>query len=118
LHELVSEEDIQDKNYINLRTEVLPFIRLRSLFGITEKIDHSRESLVIVQFGTLRAGLVVDSLKGEFQTVVKPLGRLFEGLKCISGATILGSGNVAIILDVSALIKSAISVYESLEIKQ
>lgn len=118
LHELVTEEDIQDKNYINLRTEVLPFIRLRSLFGITERIDHSRESLVIVQFGTLRAGLVVDSLKGEFQTVVKPLGRLFEGLKCISGATILGSGNVAIILDVSALIKSAISVYESLEIKQ
>lgn len=118
LHEVVSEEEIKDKNYINLRTEVLPFIRLRSLFGINERIDHTRESLVIVQFGTLRAGLVVDSLKGEFQTVVKPLGRLFEGLKCISGATILGSGNVAIILDVSALIKSAISVYESLEITQ
>ncbi|KZN61620.1 chemotaxis protein CheA [Pseudoalteromonas luteoviolacea] len=117
LHEVVSEQDIQDKSYINLRTEVLPFIRLRTLFGIEEQIDHTRESLVIVQFGTLRAGLVVDSLKGEFQTVVKPLGRLFEGLKCISGATILGSGNVAIILDVSALIKSAISVYEALEKK-
>ncbi|KAF7773820.1 two-component system, chemotaxis family, sensor kinase CheA [Pseudoalteromonas citrea] len=118
LHEVVAEQDIQDKSYINLRTEVLPFIRLRSLFGVEERIAHTRESLVIVQFGTLRAGLVVDSLKGEFQTVVKPLGRLFEGLKCISGATILGSGDVAIILDVSALIKSAIAVYETLEFKQ
>ncbi|TMP41108.1 chemotaxis protein CheA [Pseudoalteromonas citrea] len=118
LHEVVAEQDIQDKSYINLRTEVLPFIRLRALFGIEERIAHTRESLVIVQFGTLRAGLVVDSLKGEFQTVVKPLGRLFEGLKCISGATILGSGDVAIILDVSALIKSAIAVYETLEFKQ
>ncbi|MCG7535919.1 chemotaxis protein CheA [Pseudoalteromonas sp. OOF1S-7] len=117
LHEVVSESDIQDKNYINLRTEVLPFIRLRTLFGIEQQIEHTKESLVIVQFGTLRAGLVVDSLQGEFQTVVKPLGRLFEGLKCISGATILGSGKVAIILDVSALIRTAITMYESLELK-
>ncbi|KNC68259.1 chemotaxis protein CheA [Pseudoalteromonas ardens] len=117
LHEVVSESDIQDKNYINLRTEVLPFIRLRSLFGIEQQIEHTKESLVIVQFGTLRAGLVVDSLQGEFQTVVKPLGRLFEGLKCISGATILGSGKVAIILDVSALIRTAITMYEQLELK-
>ncbi|TMP38886.1 chemotaxis protein CheA [Pseudoalteromonas rubra] len=117
LHEVVTESDIQDKNYINLRTEVLPFIRLRTLFGIEQQIEHAKESLVIVQFGTLRAGLVVDSLQGEFQTVVKPLGRLFEGLKCISGATILGSGKVAIILDVSALIRTAITMYESLELK-
>lgn len=115
LHELVTAEQIKDKNFLSLRGEVLPFVRLRSLFGITQSADHERESLVIVQFGSLRAGLVVDSLKGEFQTVVKPLGRLFEGIKCISGATILGSGDVAVILDVSALIESAIAGYEKAE---
>ncbi|MDG3087917.1 chemotaxis protein CheA [Vibrio hannami] len=115
LHELVDAEQIREKNFLSLRGEVLPFIRLRALFGIREQADHERESLVIVQFGSLRAGLVVDSLKGEFQTVVKPLGRLFEGIKCISGATILGSGDVAVILDVSALIESAIVGYEKAE---
>lgn len=115
LHEVAQAQDTKSKSYINLRTEVLPFIRLRTLFGITDPPPQERESLIIVQFGNLRAGLVVDSLKGEFQTVVKPLGRLFEGLKCISGATILGSGKVSIILDVSALIKTAVSIYESIE---
>jgi two-component system chemotaxis sensor kinase CheA len=53
---------------------------------------------------------VVDELMGEFQTVIKPLGKLFENLKCIGGSTILGSGEVALILDVPMLIQRAISV--------
>ncbi|WP_375753731.1 chemotaxis protein CheA [Vibrio sp. HN007] len=115
LHELVDAERLRDKNCLSLRGEVLPFVRLRSLFGIDERASHESESLLIVQFGNLRAGLVVDALRGEFQTVVKPLGRLFEGARCISGATILGSGAVAIILDVSTLIESAISGHEKAE---
>jgi two-component system chemotaxis sensor kinase CheA len=61
----------------------------------------------VVRFGEQRAGLIVDRLLGEFQTVIKPLGRLFAHLKGIGGSTILGSGEVALILDVPALIASA-----------
>jgi two-component system chemotaxis sensor kinase CheA len=52
------------------------------------------------------AGLVVDHLLGEFQTVIKPLGQVFSQVRCISGSTILGSGEVALILDVPALYQS------------
>ncbi|MGB1319718.1 MAG: chemotaxis protein CheA [Vibrio gallaecicus] len=109
LHEVAPDDVHEGRNFIDLRGEVLPFLRLREWFGAEDEVNHSQESLVIVQFGTLRAGLVVDSLLGEFQTVIKPLGRLFEGLKGVSGATILGNGVVAIILDVFSLIQSAVS---------
>ncbi|TXT41474.1 MAG: cheA-1, partial [Comamonadaceae bacterium] len=56
-----------------------------------------------------KAGLVVDTLLGEFQTVIKPLGQIFAQSKCISGSTILGSGDVALILDVPALVRRSIS---------
>ena len=91
------------RNYFNLRGEALPFIRLRDLFEI-ETPAPARESLVVVQFGGQRAGIVVDQLMGEFQTVIKPLGRMFTNLRLIGGSTILGSGDVALILDVAALV--------------
>ena len=56
-----------------------------------------------------KAGLVVDTLLGEFQTVIKPLGQMFNQVSCISGSTILGSGDVALILDVPALVRRCIS---------
>ena len=59
---------------------------------------------MVVQFGGQRAGIVVDQLMGEFQTVIKPLGRMFTNLRLIGGSTILGSGDVALILDVAALV--------------
>ncbi|MFB0934436.1 MAG: chemotaxis protein CheA [Propionivibrio sp.] len=92
-----------DRNFLNLRGEALPFIRLRELFEV-EGSPPARESIVVVQFGGQRAGIVVDQLMGEFQTVIKPLGRLFSNLRGISGSTILGSGEVALILDVAALV--------------
>jgi two-component system chemotaxis sensor kinase CheA len=58
---------------------------------------------VVVQYAGQKAGLVVDELLGEHQTVIKPLGKIFQNLKGISGATILGSGEVAMIIDVPAL---------------
>jgi two-component system chemotaxis sensor kinase CheA len=94
-----------DRNFLNLRGEALPFIRLRELFE-TEGKSPARESIVVVQFGGQRAGIVVDQLMGEFQTVIKPLGRLFANLRGIGGSTILGSGDVALILDVAALVQS------------
>ena len=93
-------------NYTNLRGEVLPFIRLRELFGITQPLKR-RENIVVLKHAGQKAGLVVDTLLGEFQTVIKPLGKLFNQAKCISGSTILGSGEVALILDVPALIQQA-----------
>ncbi|MGE5651390.1 MAG: chemotaxis protein CheA [Bacillota bacterium] len=89
-------------DYTNLRGEVLPFIRLRELFDV-EGPAGRRESIVVVKYAGQKAGLVVDNLLGEFQTVIKPLGKMFNQVKCISGSSILGSGEVALILDVAAL---------------
>jgi len=94
-----------ENHLINLRGEVLPFLRLREIFGIPGAAD--RERVVVVQFGETRAGLVVDKLLGEFQTVIKPLGDLFRHVKGIGGSTILGSGEVALILDVPQLVHLA-----------
>ena len=92
-----------ERNFLNLRGEALPFIRLRELFEV-EGDAPTRESIVVVQFAGRRAGIVVDQLMGEFQTVIKPLGRMFANLRGIGGSTILGSGEVALILDVAALV--------------
>jgi two-component system chemotaxis sensor kinase CheA len=94
-------------DYTNLRGAVLPFIRLRELFGIGGPAPR-RESIVVISYAGRRAGLVVDSLMGEFQTVIKPLGKMFNNVRCISGSTILGSGEVALILDVPALLKQVV----------
>lgn len=91
---------------INLRGEPLPFLRLRELFGIEGSLPK-RESLVVLQNGTHRAGLVVDQLVGEFQAVIKPLGMLFQKSRGLSGSTILGDGRVALILDVANLLQRA-----------
>ena len=93
-----------ERNFINLRGEVLPFVRLRELFA-TPGEPPARENIVVVQFGGQRAGIVVDQLMGEFQTVIKPLGRMFAHLRGIGGSTILGNGDVALILDVAALVQ-------------
>ncbi len=90
---------------INLRGKSLPYLRLRHLFGAEGK-QPAREQIVVVQHHEQRAGLVVDALYGENQTVIKPLGKVFEGLEGVSGSTILGNGRVALILDVPAIVRS------------
>ncbi|MEH6824063.1 MAG: chemotaxis protein CheA [Motiliproteus sp.] len=92
--------------YVSLRGEVLPFLDLRELFG-EAPCSGERENIVVVQCAGQKAGLVVDALMGEYQTVIKPLSQIFSRLSGISGSTILGSGDVAMILDVSALIREA-----------
>jgi len=91
---------------LNLRGEVLPFIRLREFFDI-EGPRPLRENVVVISASGHKAGIVVDQLLGEFQTVIKPLGSLFKHLRGIGGSTILGSGEVALILDVAALTQLA-----------
>jgi two-component system, chemotaxis family, sensor kinase CheA len=106
--ELSPEEriSIRARGYIDLRGEVLPLLRVRDAFGVAGEAGR-RENIVVVQYAGRRAGLVVDALQGEFQTVIKPLGKLFERLAGISGSTILGTGEVALILDVAALVQRA-----------
>ena len=70
--------------------------------------QESRHELVIVQFGEERAGIAVDKLNGEIQTVVKPLGPIFKSLKGIGGSSLLGNGDIAFILDIPQLIGLAI----------
>ena len=93
-------------DYTNVRGQVLPFVRLRDVFAV-EGARARRESIVVVNFAGRRAGLVVDTLLGEFQTVIKPLGRSFQHVRCIGGATILGTGDVALIVDVPALLEQS-----------
>jgi two-component system chemotaxis sensor kinase CheA len=93
----------EDKHYINLRSSVLPYVRLRDLFDIPDSLPV-RESLVVLRSGRKRIGLLVDELYGELQTVIKPLGAIFEAIPSLSGATILGDGSVALILNVQAII--------------
>ena len=103
---------VRGRSFINLRDKVLPLLRLRDTFEVAGEAGR-RENIVVVQCGGRQAGLVVDSLQGEFQTVIKPLGRIFEHLGGISGSTILGSGEVALILDVPLLVERAIAIESS-----
>lgn len=100
-------DDRTDRNFLNLRGEVLPFVRLRDIFDI-EGTPPGRENIVIVQYAGEKAGIVVDQLMGEFQTVIKPLAAIFRHLRGIGGSTILGSGEVALILDIQALIQRCV----------
>ena len=95
-------------DYTSLRGQVLPFIRLRELFSI-KGTPARGENIVVLKYAGQKAGLVVDTLLGEFQTVIKPLGPIFNQVTCISGSTILGSGDVALILDVPALVRRCVS---------
>ena len=97
----------ETRHYLNLRGSILPYLRLSDFFGATGSVHSTRESLVVVRSGRYRAGFVVDALYGEHQTVIKPLGKVFQNLRGISGATVLGSGDIALILDVQGLINLA-----------
>lgn len=103
----ITEEDLRGKdagNFMNLRGEVLPFMSLREFFGVDSQ-GGRRLNIVVTEYGRKKAGFVVDRPIGEFQTVIKPMGKIFRNLKWASGATILGTGEVAIILDVPMLIQ-------------
>nr|WP_314858083.1 chemotaxis protein CheA [uncultured Undibacterium sp.] len=102
---LALPQDCDDRDYMDLRGEILPFIRIRRLFDIEGELPR-RQNVVVVTHGGSKAGLIVDQLLGEFQTVIKPLGKLFVNLEGIGGSTILGSGEVALILSIPALLLS------------
>jgi two-component system, chemotaxis family, sensor kinase CheA len=98
---------VDERGVFSLRGQPLPCLRLRRHFGLGG--SGERESVVVVRHEGGRAGLAVDGLLGERQTVIKPLGALFQGLPGIAGSAILGDGRVALILDVPGLLRGALT---------
>jgi two-component system chemotaxis sensor kinase CheA len=91
------------RGVVNLRGRSLPYISLASLFGLGG--GSERGEVVVVRVGEEMAGLAVDAILGDGQTVIKPLGRLFREVSGVSGASLLGDGRVALILDVPAIVR-------------
>jgi len=92
------------RNLANLRGELVPYVHLRRHFAIHG--DRPKiEQIVVTRVGGNRVGFVVDEVIGQHQTVIKNLGYLYRDIREISGATILGDGTLALILDVSNLIR-------------
>lgn len=91
------------RNFLDIRGSLVPFLRLRDMFNTPGEPD-THQKVVIISSGEGRAGLVVDQIIGNNQTVIKQLSKLHTDLETFSGATILGDGTVALILDTSRLV--------------
>ncbi len=104
-------EFVNNREVIVVRGKVLPLIRLKSVFSgaVSEEEQKEKLFIVVVNLAGQQVGLVVDSLVGEQEIVIKSLGKYIGDVQGISGATILGDGSVALIVDVSNLIKKAAS---------
>jgi two-component system chemotaxis sensor kinase CheA len=89
-----------------VRGEIVPYLRLRGVFGMDDS-DNPIEHIVIVRVEDKRVGIVVDNVVGDYQTVIKSLGNAYKEADTVSGATIMGDGKVALIVDVVKLVQSA-----------
>lgn len=103
--ELSREDDLRHagRNFLNIRGELVPFLRLREVFAVTTPPDPYQK-VVVISTGEKRVGLVVDQVLGDHQTVIKSLSKLHADAEHFSGATILGDGSVALILDIAHLV--------------
>jgi two-component system, chemotaxis family, sensor kinase CheA len=104
--ELSVEEDARSRghSFLNIRGELVPFLRLRQLFSTTTPPDPYQK-IVVVSSSGMKVGLAVDQVIGEHQTVIKSLTKLHSSIEMFSGATILGDGSVALILDIPHLVE-------------
>ncbi|AEI67559.1 chemotaxis protein CheA [Corallococcus macrosporus] len=106
--ELPAEQRCDDEaGMLSLRGQPLPYLRLRTLFGVGGSAP-ARENVVVLRHPDGVVGLAVDQLHGDGQRVIRPLGRLFQDAPGISGSTILGDGRVGLILDTPTLVRRAI----------
>ena len=96
---------VQNREVIVLRGEIIPIIRMEQTLQVPHVKDAEDIFVVVVHAGEAKAGIVVDKLIGQQEIVIKTLGSLFTGLKMFSGATVLGDGRVALILDVATMIQ-------------
>ena len=95
---------VQNNEVIVLRGEIIPIIRMEETLMVPHLKDAQELFVVVVHAGDAKAGIVVDKLIGQQEIVIKTLGNLFMGLKMFSGATVLGDGRVALILDVATML--------------
>jgi two-component system chemotaxis sensor kinase CheA len=100
---------VDQNQYFPLRGSLIPYIRMRDVFLTEEKNESVRENIVIVRSGERKAGIVVEKLFGDFQTVIKPMGSVFQNVKGVSGSSILADGKVALIIDLPSLFERTIN---------
>ena len=98
-------QTVQNKEVIVLRGEIIPIVRMEKALQVPHVKDSEELFVVVVHAGEAKAGIVVDNLIGQQEIVIKTLGNLFAGLKLFGGATVLGDGKVALILDVATMIQ-------------
>ncbi len=91
------------RDFLDIRGTLVPFLRLRSMFGAEGEPDPYQK-VIIVSVGETRVGLLVDQIIGNHQTVIKSLSKLHADVATFSGATILGDGTAALIIDVARLV--------------
>jgi len=101
-----ARETAHGRNLANVRNRIVPYIRLREHFNAGGELPEI-EQIVITEVGDMRVGFAVDSVIGGHQTVIKSLGKYYRDVEGISGATILGDGTVALILDIPKLIQAS-----------
>lgn len=94
------------RNVVAVRGDLVPYVRLRELFHQSED-ELDIEKIVIVRHEDQRVGLVVDRVLGSHQTVIQSLGKFYRNIEVVSGATIMGDGRVALILDLAGLVRFA-----------
>jgi len=105
--------EFHEKNFVSesgrkilkVRDDLVPYVKLRDIFGIREEVPEIQQ-IVIIELDGRRVGFVVDSVIGDHQTVIKSLGKSFKDVECISGASVLGDGSVALIIDVMKIYTS------------
>jgi len=98
-----SDERVRGRDFLNMRGDLVPFLRLRKLFD-SEGEPDLHQKIIIASAGETRIGLIVDQIIGSHQSVIKSLSKLHSDVTMFSGATILGDGSAALILDVAQLI--------------
>jgi two-component system, chemotaxis family, sensor kinase CheA len=98
-----TDERARGRDFLNMRGDLVPFLRLRNLFDATGEPDR-HQKIIIASSGETRVGLIVDQIIGSHQSVIKSLSKLHSEVTMFSGATILGDGSAALILDVAQLI--------------
>ena len=99
---------IEGKDVLRLREEILPLVRLSDVFGIEEVFDGGENLyIVVIALAESKLGVIVDTLVGQEEIVIKSLGDYLQGIKGIAGATIRGDGRVTLIVDVGALMELA-----------
>jgi len=100
-----ADERVRGRDFLNMRGDLVPFLRLRDLFDVEGEPDR-HQKIIIASAGEARVGLVVDQIVGSHPSVIKSLSKLHSDVTMFSGATILGDGSAALILDVAQLIET------------